>query len=57
MWVLLTSVRRGSPALGMCGRTLGTVQGPKVLPGSETGILTGVREEAVEGAVAQLILV
>lgn len=57
MWVLLTSVRRGTPALGMCGRALGSVQGPEALPGSETGTLTGVKEEAVEGAAAQLILV
>lgn len=33
------------------------VPGPEVLAGSETGTLTGDREEAVEGAAAQLILV
>lgn len=45
MWVLLTSARRGLPALGVCGRALG----------SENGILTGVKEAAVEGVAAQLM--
>lgn len=44
-------------ALDMCGRALGLFQGPKMLTGSERDILTGEREEAVDGAAAQLILV
>lgn len=41
----------------MCGRALSLFQGPEVLTGSNMGTLTGEREEAVEGAAAQLILV
>lgn len=59
---------RSLGADGMCGETasssgyvmygaLGLFQGPEVLTGSEMGALTGEREEAVEGAAAQLILV
>ena len=33
------------------------VPGPQVLPRSDTGTLTGEREEVVDGAAAQLILV
>lgn len=46
-------------ALVMCGRASGLlgVGGVGVPMGSETGTLTGEREEAVEGAAAQLILV
>lgn len=33
------------------------VPGPQSADGSETGTLTGEREEAAEGAAAQLILV
>lgn len=47
MWVLLRSARR-RPQHWVC------VAEPW---DSETGTLTGVREEAVEGAAAQLILV
>lgn len=40
------------------GMASGLLWGPQGVPmGSETSILTGEREEAVEGAAAQLILV
>ena len=52
VWALEASAGRWPPALVTCG---GLPPGGPT--GSEIGTLTGEREEAVEGAAAQLILV
>lgn len=58
VWLLKASAGRWPPAWGTYGRALSLFQDLEVLVGSgTTGTLTGEREEAVEGAAAQLILV